>query len=79
MSDKIEDLTFEEALAKLENIVKDLEEEKITLEESIKKFETGVKLSSYCLNKLNEAEKKIEELTKTQDGQLLTKELNLKE
>jgi len=79
MGTEIENLTFEDALSKLESIVKDLEDEKITLEESIAKFETGVKLSAYCLNKLNEAEKKIEELTKTGDGKLLAKELNLKD
>lgn len=79
MSIEIEKLSFEDALSMLENIVKDLEDEKITLDESIEKFELGVKLSSRCLAKLNEAEKKIEELTKTEDGKLITKELSLEE
>jgi len=79
MTTDIEKLSFEQALAKLEGIVKELEDEKITLAESISKFEEGVKLSGHCLNKLNEAEKKIEELTKTGDGKLLTKELDLKD
>lgn len=79
MENEMDKMTFEQALSKLEATVKDLEDEKITLEESIEKFETGVKLSAYCLNKLNEAEKKIEELTKTEDGKLVTKELNLKD
>ena len=79
MQNEFENLSFEQAIAKLENIVKELEDEKITLESSIEKFEQGVKLSAHCLNKLNEAEKKIEELTKSSEGKLLTKELNLKD
>ncbi len=76
---KIEKMSFEESLAKLEEIVKDLETEDIPLEESMEKFEMGIKLSSNCLKKLNEAEEKIEELTRSEDGKLVTKELSLKE
>ena len=76
---EIEKMSFEEALAKLEEIVKELEEENISLESSIEKFELGVKLSSHCLSKLNEAERKIEELTRSEDGKLIVKELKLDE
>ncbi len=76
---EIEKLTFEEALAMLEKIVKELEDEKITLDESIEKFELGVKLSSHCIEKLNQAEKKIEELTRSENGKLITKELKIDE
>jgi exodeoxyribonuclease VII small subunit len=79
MTNEIEKLSFEQALEKLEGIVKELEDENIALSESISKFEEGVKLSGHCLNKLNEAEKKIEELTRTKDGSLITKELELKD
>jgi exodeoxyribonuclease VII small subunit len=74
---EIEKLSFEDSIKKLEEIVKELEDENISLEESMKKFETGIKISSNCLNKLNEAEKKIEELTRSEDGKLIAKELNL--
>jgi len=77
MEKEIEKLSFEEALLKLETIVNELEDEKIALEESIKRFEFGVRLSSHCLAKLDEAEKKIEELTRTQDGKLVASELKL--
>jgi len=77
MEKEIEKLSFEEALLKLETIVNELEDEKIALEESIKRFELGVRLSSHCLAKLDEAEKKIEELTRTQDGKLVASELKL--
>lgn len=73
----IEKMTFKAALSKLEETVKELESEQISLEESLEKFELGIKLSSLCLKKLNEAEKKIEELTRDADGKLVTKELNL--
>ena len=77
MNDEIEKMTFEQALSNLESIVKELEDEKIPLEDSIRKFEMGVRLSSHCLAKLNEAEKKIEELTKNDDGNLSVKDLKL--
>lgn len=77
MDNDIEKMTFEQALSKLEDIVKELEDEKIPLEDSIRKFEMGVKLSSHCLAKLNEAEKKIEELTKNDEGKLSARDLKL--
>ncbi|MFO7928287.1 MAG: exodeoxyribonuclease VII small subunit [Candidatus Humimicrobiaceae bacterium] len=70
------DLNFEEAVTNLENIVKDLEMENISLEEAMEKFEEGIKLSSFCLKKLNDAEKKVEELTRSEDGKLITKSLD---
>ncbi len=73
---KIEDLPFEEAIEKLETIVSELEDEKITLDSAMEKFEVGVKLSSHCLNKLNKAEKKIEELTRSEGGKLIAKEID---
>jgi exodeoxyribonuclease VII small subunit len=75
----IDKLTFEEAMAKLEEIVRDLEDENIILDNAMDKFETGVKLSKFCLKKLSEAEKKIEELTRDKKGQLEVKEINLME
>jgi len=72
-------LSFEEAMSKLSEVVKDLEDESISLDSAMEKFETGVKLSELCLKKLNEAEKKIEELTRTESGQLEVKDIDLKE
>jgi len=74
---KMDKLDFEEALKKLEEVVKELENEEISLEDSMHKFELGIKLSSHCLKKLNEAEQKIEELTRSEDGRLVTKELEI--
>jgi exodeoxyribonuclease VII small subunit len=60
--------SFEEALAKLEQITKELEEGDLSLEESLKYFDEGVKLAEQCNSKLNEAQKKIEILLKKNDG-----------
>lgn len=73
---EIEKMSFEDAIKELEKIVEYLEGDDIKLEDSLEKFEIGVKLSSHCLSKLNEAEKKIEELTRTKDGKLMTRELD---
>ena len=56
--------SFEEALAKLEQITKELEEGNLPLEESLKYFDEGVKLAEYCNSKLNDSQKKVEILLK---------------
>ncbi|MGW8287004.1 MAG: exodeoxyribonuclease VII small subunit [Desulfobulbales bacterium] len=60
--------SFEEALAKLEQITKELEEGNLPLEESLKYFDEGVKLAEFCNSKLNDAQKKVEILLKKNDG-----------
>ena len=59
---------FEEALNKLEKIVSELEEGDLPLEESLKLFEEGIRLSRFCNQKLDEAEKKVEILSRGKDG-----------
>ena len=51
--------TFEENLKELEIIVAELEKGELSLEDSISKFEKGIKVSKECNSKLEEAEKKI--------------------
>ena len=63
-------MTFEMAMNKLEEIVQELETGELTLEESLKKFEEGVKLSKYCSSKLDETEKKITLLLKDHYGNI---------
>lgn len=62
-------LSFEKSLEKLEGIVKKLESGELSLEDSIKAFEEGVRLSQNCGKKLDEAEKKVEILLTSQDGE----------
>ena len=61
--------TFEENLKELEGIAQELESGNLTLEESIKKFEIGMKLSKECTEKLDSAERKINMLVKNEDGE----------
>lgn len=61
---------FEDALNKLEKIVSKLEEGDIPLEESLKLFEEGIRLSRFCNQKLDEAEKRVEILLKSKEGDL---------
>jgi exodeoxyribonuclease VII small subunit len=61
---------FEDALSKLEKIVSTLEEGDIPLEESLKLFEEGIRLSRFCNQKLDDAEKKVEILLKGKNGLL---------
>lgn len=53
------DLSFEEAMQRLEEIVSLLEAGELTLENSLKLFEEGASLSAVCSKKLDEAEQKI--------------------
>jgi exodeoxyribonuclease VII small subunit len=63
MTKEIEDLTFEEALAELEQIVSRLEDGGQTLEESLMTFERGQALAAQCSQKLDEAELKVRQMT----------------
>ena len=59
---------FEAALARLEEIVKELEKGDLPLEQSLKLFEEGVKLSRICNKQLEDAERKVEILLKDRAG-----------
>lgn len=54
-----EDINFEDAMKQLEEIANELEKGNLTLDESVNKFEYGIKLSKKCNDFLNSAEKKI--------------------
>ncbi|MFZ5802618.1 MAG: exodeoxyribonuclease VII small subunit [Candidatus Omnitrophota bacterium] len=63
-----QEISFEKALERLEKIVQELESGDVALEDALKKFEEGVKLSRFCQEKLSKAEKKIQLLTENPDG-----------
>ncbi len=54
-----EEKSFEELMDDLENIAEELESDKLNLDDSMKKFEEGMKISKLCNEKLESAEKKI--------------------
>ncbi len=60
--------SFEQNLDRLEGIVKRLEESELPLEEALKLFEEGTVLSAGCKRQLEEAEHRVEILTKTAQG-----------
>lgn len=64
--------SFEEALARLEAIVKELEEAELPLEKSLEVFEEGVRLSRLLHERLSESERKVEVLLKGVDGEPAT-------
>ena len=70
---------FEDSLKKLEDIVNKLEGGDLTLEESLKLFEEGIKLSRLCTKQLEEAERKVEILLKGEGKTFETKSFMAKE
>lgn len=61
-------LKFEDALARLETIVTELEKGDLPLNDSLKMFEEGIKLSKTCLKMLDDAERKVEIMVQDKDG-----------
>ncbi|MBW1998923.1 MAG: exodeoxyribonuclease VII small subunit [Deltaproteobacteria bacterium] len=59
---------FEEAMERLEQIVRGLESGDLSLEESLKIFEEGMNLIKFCSKKLEEAEQKVTMLVKDSEG-----------
>ncbi len=61
---------FESAMKSLEEIVDRLEKGDLSLEESLALFEEGVGISRFCHSRLEEAERKVEILLKSEEGEL---------
>jgi len=65
------ELKFEEMMKKLEEIVSELDSGNMPLEESLKRYEEGVKLIQVCRKRLDETKRKVEVLIK-KDGKVTT-------
>ena len=65
---------FEDHLKQVEEVVRSLESGKLGLEESLEKYESGIKALRQCYGVLEQIEKRIEILVKDKDGTLQTKE-----
>lgn len=63
---------FEAALAELEQIVRNLEAGKTSLEDSLAAYERGMQLKNFCEKRLSEAQLKVEQIAKAADGSLKT-------
>lgn len=75
----IVNVCFEEALAKLEVIVKDLEKGDLPLEEALGRFAEGVTLSQICLARLNAADREIDKILREEKGEIIEYPLELQE
>ena len=72
----IKKLSFEEALEKLENIVRELESGKIKLDDAVSAYEQAVALKKLCQDKLAAAALKVEKIEINKDGTLTTTPLD---
>lgn len=60
--------SFENAMKRLEGVVQELESGDLSLDQALKKFQEGIKLSKFCARKLDEAEEKVSILLRDEDG-----------
>ncbi|MFW6149122.1 MAG: exodeoxyribonuclease VII small subunit [Atribacterota bacterium] len=61
---KAKEISFEDSLKKLEEIVEELEKGELSLDEALKLYEEGMEFSDKCMEKLNESKQKVEKITK---------------
>lgn len=69
---EISNMSFEDALAELEQIVRRLEAGQVKLDEAILSYERGALLRQHCERKLNEAQQRVERIVIGADGALST-------
>ena len=77
--EELKELSFEEALGKLENIVRELESGGIKLDDAISAYEQAVALKQLCENKLEAAKLKIEKIESANNGEITTSEFIIPE
>ena len=77
-SNDITALSFEQSLAELEKIVRDLETGKAGLEDSIKFYERGVMLRQHCEAKLKDAQLRVEKITLNAKGEVQSENFDTK-
>lgn len=65
-----DDLTFEEALKQMEDIVNKLEEGELPLNRSLEMFEEGIKLYRYCVSKMEEVEGKVSVILRNDEDEI---------
>ena len=70
MATRKKSINFEDSLSQLETLVSALESGDLSLEESLKSFETGIRITRECNQALKEATQRVELLTRNQQGEL---------
>ena len=71
--------SFEKALERLETIVEQMESAELPLDEVLKRYEEGTQLVKFCSQKLEEAEKRVEILSKNKDGSAQLKKFRVED
>lgn len=71
MATRKKNIRFEDAIQRLEEIVREIESSDLSLEESIKMFQEGMELAAVCNQRLDDAERKISIIMKGEDGKLI--------
>ncbi len=79
MAGRKKEKKFEESIDRLEEIVSKMENEELSLEESINIFKEGMDLVALCNSRLDEAEKKINIIVKGKNGELGEEEFSIQE
>jgi exodeoxyribonuclease VII small subunit len=74
MSANIENLSFEEAMKRLDEITEELSREGVSLDKALSLYEGGVKLARVCNAKLEDTERKIKMLQLSSDGEISEKD-----
>ena len=74
-----EDLTFESAMSRLEQVVNDLERGSLTLDESLKAFQEGNALARFCQQRLTEVDRTISKLVQDGENAYATEPLDIPE
>ncbi|HTV44407.1 MAG TPA: exodeoxyribonuclease VII small subunit [Stellaceae bacterium] len=77
LSPDIAAMSFEDALAELEQIVRRLEAGQVKLDEAILSYERGAQLKQHCERKLNEAQQRVERIIIGPDGAIAVEPVNL--
>jgi exodeoxyribonuclease VII small subunit len=73
------ELKFEEAMERMEEIVRELEDGQLELDASLERFEEGVRLYRQCLKKLEEIEGRVSVILSDEDGQIRSLEPDAEE
>ncbi len=69
-SESVDLSRFEQTLEELETLVRKLEQGELSLEESLKAFERGVRLTRECQTSLRAAEQRVEQVTRNEAGEI---------
>ena len=76
MSSEEKEMNFEQTLARLEVVVKELEDGRLPLEKSLELFEEGIRLTKICKSNLDAAEQRITILTMDEKGGITQKQVD---